>query len=78
MATQQERVVEIQGYRAEYSTGQRRGGDWFALGTVRPQVRRPERVKGSWMIVGSGSSAEAAVEKMTEELRRQVASHPAQ
>lgn len=74
MSVKQERVVEIQGFRAEYSTGQRRGGDWFALGTVRSQARNLERGQGTWMIVGAGVSAEDAVQEMTEQLRRQVAS----
>jgi hypothetical protein len=56
------RVLRTEGLFAEYTTGQRPTGEWFALGTVRSEL--PLRLSPAWVIVGTGDTPEAAVSQL--------------
>jgi hypothetical protein len=62
----QPRVLRTKGLFAEYSVAQRPGGDWFALGSVRSEL--PLTARAAWVLVGTGSTAEAAVGRLQVEL----------
>lgn len=60
------RVIETAGLSAEYSTGCTPTGEWFALGTI---VRSSGSISTpAWVVVGTGTSVEQAIESLTEEI----------
>jgi hypothetical protein len=60
------RVLRTKGLFAEYNVAQRPGGEWFALGSVRSEP--PLTSRAAWVLVGTGSTAEAAVGRLQVEL----------
>lgn len=67
----QARILRTRGLLAEYSVAQRPSGEWFALGSVRSDlglVLRP-----AWVLVGTGTTAEAAVKRLQAELETEAA-----
>lgn len=59
--------IEADGLTAEYSTGCTPTGEWFALGTITR--RGDERVTPAWVVVGTGSTADEAVNSLTSEIQ---------
>ncbi|RIK41406.1 MAG: hypothetical protein DCC58_12565 [Chloroflexi bacterium] len=64
-------VIRTKGLLAEYTTGTRPSGEWFALGTVRSDDETFARP--AWLIVGTGQSQEAAVASLFDRLEREAA-----
>jgi hypothetical protein len=65
------RVIRTSGLFAEYSVGKTVAGEWFALGSVRPELPLENR-QPAWMIVGTGQTAEDAVSRLLTELEREA------
>lgn len=59
--------IEANGLTAEYSTGCTPTGEWFALGTITRNG--DQRVTPAWVVVGTGSSADEAVDSLTHEIQ---------
>jgi hypothetical protein len=62
--------VRTKGLFAEYSTGMRPSGEWFALGTVQGEhvtLKHP-----AWVIVGMGRSQEDAIASMVDRLEQEA------
>jgi hypothetical protein len=62
-------VIQVEDLSAEYSVGRRPAGDWFALGTVRGESVITS--SSAWLVVGTGTSEDAAIEHLTVQLRAQ-------
>jgi hypothetical protein len=77
MEREDSRVIRTSGLLAEYTVGQTPKGQWFALGSVRGDTTALK--SPAWMIVGTGSSAEDAVDglrsQLANEARRLPISH---
>lgn len=58
--------IQVADLSAEYSTGQRPDGEWFALGTVRADGVRFDGFP--WIVVGTGASRDEAVAQLTEKV----------
>lgn len=58
--------IQVADLSAEYSTGQRPDGEWFALGTVRADGVRFDEFP--WIVVGTGASRDDAVAQLTEKI----------
>jgi hypothetical protein len=63
-------VIETDGLVAEYSTGCTPTGEWFALGTIVSE--RGTRTMPAWVVVGTGTSMEEAVDSLALEVRSQA------
>lgn len=63
-------VIQTDGLTAEYSTGCTPTGEWFALGTI--SRAGTARTMPAWVVVGTGASAEEAVNSLTLEIRAQA------
>jgi hypothetical protein len=68
MVLQMDRVLRTNGLLAEYSTAQAPSGEWFALGSVRPEDG--SRRQPAWMLVGTGNTVEDAVSRLLTEMER--------
>lgn len=58
--------IQVADLSAEYSTGQRPDGQWFALGTVRAPGERFDEFP--WVVVGTGSNPDDAVAQLIEKI----------
>ena len=63
-------ILRTAGLLAEYTTGQAPWGEWFALGSVRSEQTLPGQP--AWILVGTGSSADAAVGGLLLELETEA------
>ena len=59
-------IIEAEGLIAEYSTGCTPTGEWFALGTITRNGE--QRVAPAWVVVGTGSTADEAVDSLMHEI----------
>lgn len=64
------RILRTKGLLAEYTTGQAPSGEWFALGTVRSEVKLA--FPPAMILVGTGSSADDAVGGLLLELESEA------
>ena len=63
-------VVRTKGLLAEYTTGMRPSGEWFALGTIHSEhvtIKHP-----AWVIVGMGQSRDDAIASLTDRLEQEA------
>jgi hypothetical protein len=58
--------IQVEDLSAEYSTGQRPDGEWFALGTVRTAGERFDEFP--WVVVGTGDSQDDAIAQLVEKI----------
>ena len=65
-------VIEAAGLVAEYSTGCTPTGEWFALGTIVREAGA--RAMPAWVVVGTGTSVEEAVQGLAAEIETQARS----
>lgn len=56
-------IITVGDVHAEYSTGRRANGEWFALANVNPAPRIA--VGPARLVIGLGRSAEEALQRMT-------------
>ena len=63
-------VIEANGLVAEYSTGTTPTGEWFALGTIVHD--RGVRTMPAWVVVGTGTSKEEALNSLKLEIGSQA------
>jgi hypothetical protein len=64
-------IVRIGDVSAEYSTGRRSNGEWFALANLSP--RRRVAVGPATLVIGLGRSAEEALQRMTARIEDESA-----
>ena len=60
-------IIRVGEMNAEYSTGRRANGEWFALANVSPA---PQVAVGpARLVIGLGNSAEEAMQRMTARIK---------
>jgi len=64
-------IITVGDVHAEYSTGRRTNGEWFALANVDPAPR--VAVGPARLVIGLGGSAEEALQRMTARIEMQTA-----
>lgn len=66
-------TIEVEGLTAQYSTGCTPTGEWFALGTIARNGKL--KTTPAWVVVGTGTTKEEAVQSLTSEVRLQAVNH---
>ena len=64
--------IDLNGIRAEVSTARIPSGEWVALGSVVDASLASPLLHPAWMIVGTGTSRESAVDDLRDEMQRRI------
>lgn len=65
-------AIDVNGIRAAVSTARIPSGEWVALGSVVDASLASPLLHPAWMIVGTGTSRESAVDDLRDEMQRRV------